>query len=48
MGVFDILVLAAALSMDAVAVSMTDGMSEPSMPLKNRCRSAGFSACFRL
>ena len=33
MGVFDILLLAVALSMDAAAVSMTAGMAEPKMPL---------------
>lgn len=47
MGVFDILVLAAALSMDAVAVSMTDGMSEPSMPLKKSLSIGGFFGVFQ-
>ena len=47
MGVFDILVLAAALSMDAVAVSMTDGMSEPSMPLKKALSIGGFFGVFQ-
>lgn len=42
MGIFDILLLAAALSMDAAAVSMTDGMAEPKMPLKKALAIGGF------
>ncbi|MBQ4269267.1 MAG: manganese efflux pump [Clostridia bacterium] len=34
MGIFEILMLAIALSMDAAAVGMTDGMTDKKMPLK--------------
>ena len=33
MTIWEILLLGAALSMDAVAVGLTDGMNEPQMPL---------------
>ena len=47
MGVFDILLLAVALSMDAAAVSMTDGMAEPKMPLKKALGIGGFFGGFQ-
>lgn len=47
MGIFDILLLAAALSMDAAAVSMTDGMAEPKMPLKKALAIGGFFGGFQ-
>ena len=38
MDIFDILLLAVAVSMDATAVGMTDGMADPKMPIKNPVR----------
>lgn len=48
MDILDILLLAVALSMDAAAVGMTHGMTDPKMPIEAGCsRSADFSARFR-
>jgi putative Mn2+ efflux pump MntP len=47
MGLTDILLLAVALSMDAAAVSMTHGMTDPKMPLKRVGTIAGFFGSFQ-
>lgn len=47
MDIFDILLLAVALSMDATAVGMTDGMAEPKMPLKRVLLIGGFFGVFQ-
>lgn len=47
MGIFDILFLSVALSMDAAAVGMSDGMAEPGMPLKKAIAVGGFFGGFQ-
>lgn len=47
MDIFDILLLAVAVSMDATAVGMTDGMADPKMPLKRVLLIAAFFGLFQ-
>lgn len=47
MSVWEILLLGVALSMDAVAVSLTDGMNEPAMALKKALFIAGAFGLFQ-
>lgn len=47
MDIFDILLLAAALSMDAMAVGMTNGMTDPKMPFKRTLLIAAFFGVFQ-
>ncbi len=47
MDIFDILLLAVALSMDAAAVGMTDGMSNPGMPVKRTLLIGAFFGVFQ-
>ena len=47
MDIFDILLLAVAVSMDATAVGMTDGMADPKMPIKKALLIAAFFGLFQ-
>ena len=47
MSVFEIILLGAALAMDAVAVGMTDGMTEPDMKFKKVLITAGAFGLFQ-
>ncbi len=47
MSIWEILLIGVALAMDAVAVGMTDGMTEPRMPLPKMCLVAGAFALFQ-
>lgn len=47
MDIFDILLLAVAVSMDATAVGMTDGMADPKMPIKKVLLIAAFFGLFQ-
>lgn len=47
MNTIDVLLVAVALSMDAMAVGMTDGMSEPKMPVKRVLLIAAFFGIFQ-
>ena len=47
MTIFEIILLGVALAMDAVAVGMTDGMSEPKMKLKKVLETAGAFGLFQ-
>ena len=47
MDILDILLLAVALSMDAAAVGMTHGMTDPKMPLKRVLAIGGFFGAFQ-
>lgn len=47
MQLFDVLMLSVALSMDAAAVGMTDGMSDPKMPVKRVLLTGGFFGAFQ-
>ena len=47
MTVFEIILLGAALAMDAVAVGMTDGMSEPEMKIGKMSETAGAFGLFQ-
>ncbi|MBQ7923843.1 MAG: manganese efflux pump [Clostridia bacterium] len=47
MQVYEILLLAVALAMDACAVGMTDGMTNPKMPLKRTLLIGGFFGFFQ-
>ncbi len=47
MGIWELMLIAVALSMDAFAVGMTDGMEEPNMPLFKRLAVAAAFGAFQ-